>query len=114
MVTVKIGFVVNSKELLDSVQGALSQLPARVVFDVNGVESSAAFLEKLERAQPDLMMLEYNQVEAGLVEDHDASPRRRVVEDRRESLGHRAQQADQRDGEGDRAGREQAAERASP
>lgn len=68
MVTVKIGFVAASKDLLDSVQSALSQLPARVVVDVSNIDSPAAFLEKLEQAQPDLMMLEYAQVANNLAE----------------------------------------------
>jgi pilus assembly protein CpaE len=68
MFTCKIGFVVSSKELLDSVQAALNQLPARVVLDVSAIDSPAAFLEKLEHAQPDLMMLEYKQVENSLAE----------------------------------------------
>jgi pilus assembly protein CpaE len=57
-----IGLVIGAKELWDEVQSALYEAPVRVVMEQNEIGEWGAFLEKLERARPDILLVDFKQL----------------------------------------------------
>jgi pilus assembly protein CpaE len=62
----KIGCIIGSRELKESVQLALQNFPAQLVLESDELESWGILLEKLERTQPDVLLLDLQQVQESL------------------------------------------------
>ena len=58
MFVFKIANIVGTRDLLGPVQLALTDFPGQVVMDDREIESTGLLLEKLERAQPDVVLLD--------------------------------------------------------
>ena len=59
MYTLNVGLVIGSTDLLDEVRSCLSAQPVRVVLEQRELGDSSSFLEKLERVQPDVLIVGY-------------------------------------------------------
>lgn len=62
MYSLNIGLVIGSKDLLDEVQAALYELPVRVVLEQREAGDVTALIEKIEKAQPDVIILGLHQL----------------------------------------------------
>jgi pilus assembly protein CpaE len=62
----KIGCIIGSRELKESVQLTLQNFPGQLVLEDNQIESWGILLEKLERTQPDVLLLDLQQVQQSL------------------------------------------------
>ena len=58
MYPIAIGLAIRNNSLWSEVTGTLRDLPFRVVFDHPEVEDRAALLDRVERAAPDVVLLE--------------------------------------------------------
>jgi pilus assembly protein CpaE len=54
----KAGTIIETRELLDAVQDTMRTFPAQVVIEEQHIESFGVLLEKLERNQPDVLLLD--------------------------------------------------------
>jgi pilus assembly protein CpaE len=61
-----LGLAIGSTDLQEEVRSCLSSLPIRVVLEQREIGEAAAFIEKLERVQPDVVLLGYQLVEQDL------------------------------------------------
>ena len=66
MYALNIGLVIGSTDLQDEVRSSLSSLPIRVVLEQREIGEAASFIEKLERVQPDVVLLGYQLVQNDL------------------------------------------------
>ena len=61
------GLVVESKELRDEIRSALEPLPIRVVFELADIpEEMPAFLDRIQRMSPDVVLLDITRVQGRL------------------------------------------------
>jgi pilus assembly protein CpaE len=58
MYPLSLAISISTSELWEEVSSCLQQLPVRVVYEQAGVEDPATFLEKIERAAPDVVLLD--------------------------------------------------------
>src|SRR5437762_14138049 len=58
MYPIAIGLAIRSNALWSDVTGALRDLPFRVVFDHPELDDRTALLERVDRAAPDVVLLE--------------------------------------------------------
>ena len=66
MFVFKIANIIGTRELLEPTQLALQNFPGQVVMDDREIESFGLLLEKLERSQPDVVLLDLSQVRDSL------------------------------------------------
>ena len=66
MFVFKIANIIGTRELLEPTQLALQNFPGQVVMDDREIESFGLLLEKLERTQPDVVLLDLSQVRESL------------------------------------------------
>ena len=57
MESLNIGIVIDSADLLDEVRAALNDLPVRVLLEQREIGDTAALIEKVDRVQPDILLL---------------------------------------------------------
>ncbi|MGH9674897.1 MAG: AAA family ATPase, partial [Bryobacteraceae bacterium] len=57
-----VGLIIGSTDLLAEVQSALHEAPVRVVLEQREIGDAAGLTEKLERAQPDVMLIALHQL----------------------------------------------------
>ena len=63
------GLIVETKELWDELQQAMTGLPIRIVFELSQLPGDwPAFLDRLDRIRPDVILLEVTNIEARLEE----------------------------------------------
>ena len=68
MFVFKIAIIVGTRELLEATQLALRDFPGQTVMDDREIESTGLLLEKLERTQPDVVLIDLNLVPDSLEE----------------------------------------------
>jgi pilus assembly protein CpaE len=63
-----IGLVIETKLIWDDIQSSVADLPVRVVLEQNEIPDLAAFLTKIERMRPDVLLLEVTNLKDRLQE----------------------------------------------
>src|SRR6478672_11366100 len=58
MYPLTIGLAIENRELLEGVQACLSGLPFRVIVEHQDTGDMAAFVERLERMRPDVVLID--------------------------------------------------------
>ncbi len=68
MLSLNVGLVIGSTDLLAEVQAALADAPVRVVLEQREIGDTGPWIEKLDRVQPDVVLLALHQLSGRLDE----------------------------------------------
>lgn len=68
MYPLTIGLVVSTPSLWEEAQAELQQLPVRIVLEVSSIDDPITFIEKVNRSQPDVVLIDPGHISDGLSE----------------------------------------------
>jgi pilus assembly protein CpaE len=68
VLSINVGLIIGSTDLLTEVTSALQDAPVRVVLEQREIGESGAWIEKLDRVQPDVILLALHQLPAPVEE----------------------------------------------